>query len=205
MAKKTGATDPSKEEIEFIFECFAKNLTINATLDEMQDTGFPVRGRRFMANMLKEFNVAKKVLDTQLNREIAPIIVESKKKHFLHLAELANSLLEDGLDNVEINTNERSNINGKKYVIINDHSDEAVNTKYLYASLIANIDVTIRKYSKSEVDDLFSHLLAEYPEVDDGDTNTYIKDKPFELIEILHLLARRKTFKGTCPVCEEWQ
>jgi hypothetical protein len=32
-----------------------------------------------------------------------------------------------------------------------------------------------------------------------------VKEQPYELIEILITLTERKTFKGTCPVCRDWQ
>lgn len=31
-----------------------------------------------------------------------------------------------------------------------------------------------------------------------------LKNDPFELIQILRVLVRRRTFKGTCDLCKDW-
>ena len=75
----------------------------------------------------------------------------------------------------------------------------------LCGSLVANFDIACRKFSPFDVDCLISHIEAEYPEIESDNLSTIMRDNPFELIEILGILARRKTFKGTCPVCKDWQ
>lgn len=49
------------------------------------------------------------------------------------------------------------------------------------------------------------HLYAEWPE-ELKNEGLYItaEEQPYQLIETLRLLAERRTFKGTCPVCEDW-
>ena len=51
----------------------------------------------------------------------------------------------------------------------------------------------------------FPHLLSELPdEMKNENWLPIVEEYPFQLIETLRLLAARKTFKGTCPVCEGW-
>ena len=45
-----------------------------------------------------------------------------------------------------------------------------------------------------------AHFEAEY-----GDFYELLRQSPGKLVNAIRVLAQRKTFKGTCPVCEEWQ
>ncbi len=49
------------------------------------------------------------------------------------------------------------------------------------------------------------HLKSELPEELKTELFYIVVEKqPYLLIETLRLLAARKTFKGTCPVCKDW-
>ena len=60
-------------------------------------------------------------------------------------------------------------------------------------------------HSAWDWDCLLSHLQAECPEVEAKGFEQAVRETPYEVIDALRLMARRKTLKGTCPVCEEWQ
>ena len=85
MGKQAG---PSPEELEFIFDCFSRGLSDKEVLDEMQDTEFPVRNPRFMRERRKEFNTAKKVLETTLRRQVDPFIAKAREEHLNKLHSL---------------------------------------------------------------------------------------------------------------------
>ena len=59
MGRKPGA---SPEELEFIFRCFGRGLVNKEVLDEMEDTEFSKRSPRFIRELRKHFDVARKVL-----------------------------------------------------------------------------------------------------------------------------------------------
>jgi hypothetical protein len=60
MGKKPGA---SPEELEFIFKCFLRGLTTTEVLAEMEDTEIPKRSPRFIRELRKHFDAARKVLE----------------------------------------------------------------------------------------------------------------------------------------------
>lgn len=131
------------------------------------------------------------------------VALQSKKEHFEDLAIVACSLLEDGLDNVIINDGDKQSTENK-YTMIQEHKDVEILKRDLYLYLLANTDITIRKFSQFDVDCLFSHLMTEYTQIEEIGYSVFIETDPFELIKILRIVSRRKTFKGTCPVCAEW-
>ena len=78
MGKQAG---PSPEELELIFNCFARGLSDREVLDEIQDTEFPVRNPRFMRERRREFNAARKVLEVTLEQQIDPTLAKAKEEH----------------------------------------------------------------------------------------------------------------------------
>lgn len=70
-----------------------------------------------------------------------------------------------------------------------------------------NIILTFHDYTEWFYANCFlPHLYAEWPEeLKNKGLSIVAEEQPYQLIETLRLLAERKTFKGTCPVCKEWQ
>jgi len=193
MGKNPGA---SEEELEFIFKCLADNLPDRTVLEELESESFPKRGIRFIADRRREFNAAKRVLRAKLEKEIDPIVVQSKQKHYEELTELAHALLEDGLDNMEQDRD--------KLTLIEDHGQREITESELNAILIANKDIAIRKYTTNRMENLVTHLVAENEEMGIRGFDNYLAENPIDLIELLSLLCQKRTFKGKCRVCDEW-
>ncbi len=71
----------------------------------------------------------------------------------------------------------------------------------LIRDLKSSIEEARQKYrSLDEFDHFLMHLEAE--EASYEDLNGYVETHPMELVNLLKILVSRKTFKGTCPVCE---
>lgn len=70
-----------------------------------------------------------------------------------------------------------------------------------------NIELAYQDYTEWFFKECFlPHLHAEWSEeLKDKGFYIVMYEQPYLLIETLRLLAERKTFKGTCPVCEDWQ
>ena len=189
--------EPTAEELEFIYSLVSK-MSDQAILGEMQDTTFPLRSQGFITRRRREFNAAKKVLQVQLQKEIDPIIVQNKKEHFEHLAEIAILLLDGGLDKIS-----NIQIAGQYEILEERYTAKTLTSDQLIAALEENLSHAYQKYVDWQVDgQLFAHIEAEYPDL--KNVWTYIDEHPFEYIEILRTLAQRKTFKGTCPVCKDY-
>lgn len=136
------------------------------------------------------------------------VIVKQTAMHFADLAGIAKSLLANGLGSVSCpgwTTNQPRQV---KYLLpsVTAASGYDELTKEQLASHLNSNVAAITK----ENDWLFRrcfipHLKSELPE--ELSTKPFFKvveERPYELIEILRMLAARKTFKGTCPVCEGW-
>lgn len=133
------------------------------------------------------------------------VIVKQTAVHFADLADIAKSLLANGLGSVSCpgwSTNRSQQV---KYVIPNANAASQYDelTKEQLTSLLNNNIAAITK----DKDWLFRHcfiphLKSELP----GELRTklffeIIEEQPYKLIETLRVLAAKKTFKGTCPAC----
>jgi len=197
VGKQPGA---SPEELEFIFECFLRRLSDGEVLEEMQDHPFPLRSVRFIRDRRREFNAARKVLEIQVQKEFDPIIVKRKEEHFEHLADIADKLLARNLDKVIQKT---SPPRGDQFDMFEYFwKGIGITREHLSDILGEHVDAF---FDANDVDFEYflSHLKAEYPEIESKGLDRVVKENPYELIETLRILARRKTFKGTCPVCED--
>jgi hypothetical protein len=68
----------------------------------------------------------------------------------------------------------------------------------------AGVDTYVHS-SEYDVDSCFvPHLVAEYPEIKATGFEEFFVQESLKLINILKLLLRRKTYKGTCPICMDW-
>lgn len=83
---------------------------------------------------------------------------------------------------------------------------EPGNERSITVSEISNL-LSLNYDGLYDVEDIFdaecfvSHFNAEEPSLKIPED---IGIKPFEIIQRLKILSRRKEFKGTCPVCESW-
>ena len=197
--------EPTAEELEFIYSHLEK-LSDQEVLEEMKDTEFPLRSLGFLKRRRREFNVAKKVLQIQLEKEIDPIIVQRRKDHSDHLADIAKGLLSGNLDNIEAkSTKTGDQYNIFEYIFWEGGAGQVITRKQLSDMMERNIELFYEQPNDTyDLDCFLHHLVAEYPEVQSKGFNNFAKENPYELVEILRLLARRKTFKGTCPVCKDW-
>lgn len=197
MAKKRGAEDPTSEELEFIFQCFAENLTIGATLDEMQDEGFSVRSKRFMSQKKKEFDAAKKVLAIQLGKEIDPIIVELKRKHYKDLVKVSKALLSNGIDSIRFIAEDDYELQKS------DIGRISLNRRELIQDLKNNLESVQQHFRSMDMFDYFkAHLEAEHPPC--KNLEEFIETYPMELVNVLKRLCARGIFKGKCLVCQDF-
>lgn len=187
--------EPTIEELEFIYS-HLKKLSDEEVLEEMQDTEFPVRSKGFIKRRRREFNAAKKVLETDLKKELDSIIIKRKEQHNDELAKIADSFLEGDLARIPYDATDKT----QEYEL---DTGESLTRKELIARLRDNIFQACDKYERYRVMDwLATHLESDY--LSGKDLFAFIETRPVEFINIIRTLAARKTFKGTCSVCKEW-
>ena len=64
-ARRGKQSEPTAEELEFIYSRIQR-MSDKAILDEMQDADFPLRSVGFIKRRRREFNAAKRVLETDV-------------------------------------------------------------------------------------------------------------------------------------------
>jgi len=88
-------------------------------------------------------------------------------------------------------------------MLIEESDFEDISRSHLVERIENNIEYICKTYSVYDFWDCFlPHLLDEVPGRQDFEQ--LYNYHTIEFINILRILAQRKTFKGTCPICEDW-
>jgi hypothetical protein len=199
---------PTADELKFVYDLLAQGYSdtdiigkyeeLNrhdklGTLQSRQDVRF-IRQRR------KEFEAARAVLEGHIKKSENPLILDAKREHFHHLSEIAKALLPQQNASVEQNDS-----GGQfEYWLWEQGKGQGMTHKELGDMLWSAIDTIDERYSMDDFNYLLSHLEAEYPDFQFESLHNIVKNNPYELIQTLTVLAQRKIFKGTCPVCKDW-
>jgi len=201
---------PTAEELRFVYDLIAKgysDLDIVAEYTRLYENSqlmFPLRGdKRFFKDRRRELDAASEVLQEHIKRKVDPIISRYRKEHFDHLADIANLLLAGDLDKILVDTVRGSSSRSDEYQILVNGSLETISQHELVMRLEGNMEAVFVKYGFWDFGCFESHFKAEYSHCQN--LAGLLESNPIELIEALRPLAQRKTFKGTCPVCKDWQ
>lgn len=202
---------PTVEELRCVYDLILRSyedadiLAEYAQLYENGNLMFPYRtDKRFVRERRKELEAASEVLQEHVKKKIDPIVVKRRGEHFAQLASVAKSLLANDLESVLEKQTETlvdytvTSQDGLFYTLDKDD---------LSNQLDDNLQSTFDKYKDWFIKYCFiPHLEAELPEEikAEGLWDGVINEKPYELIYTLRLLAERRTFKDTCPVCKDW-
>jgi len=207
---------PTIEELQFVYEMILNGCTDREILEEyarLLSRGqlmFPMRpDKRFVKARRRELQAADAVLQDYVKRRVDPVISQRKEQHFSRLAEIANSLLSGRLKDIqEIVDPADKDGSRPKYAVFTEYDVDVLaefSPRELIDQLGKNLDLTCEKFGKWDVMGLFiPHLKAENAELESKGILTIIRENPLELIETLRILSSRRTFKGTCPVCQDW-
>lgn len=133
-----------------------------------------------------------------------PRFDDNWKEHNERLAGVAASLLDNGLIRVMKDVTKE----GEVYYYF--HDEDGILRKCTQDDLAWQLDENHESALDKHTDWVFMecfcpHLYAEFPdELKSKGLSGIIDEQPYELVELLRLLAARKTFKGSCPVCKDW-
>lgn len=128
---------------------------------------------------------------------------QSLREHFTQLVDIANLLLEEGVGKVLTIAGESDTPERIYQVVSEDLGLTELTHNQLIGRIEGNIDYVCQHYSTWHMWDCFAaHMEAEYPE--SKDFYKYLNTQTSTLINVLRTMAERKTFKGTCPVCEDY-
>lgn len=134
--------------------------------------------------------------------KVEQLDVKRIEEHFEQLAYVAEKFLSGGLITTELS----DKTTDVEYIIHDVRDDD----KYYTASkegLVEILKERIEMLDKSPIKwdfntCLFPHLIPEFTELSPSTFLELISLKPYEVIEQLRLIIKRKTAKGLCPVCE---
>jgi hypothetical protein len=127
------------------------------------------------------------------------------EEHNAKLAGVADRLLANDLKRVMKWVEPPSDIEYLLWDGSETHVLERLTEDDLSGQFEQNIGLAYQEYTEWFFKECFlPHLYAEWPE-ELKNKGFYIvaEEQPYLLIETLRLLAERKTFKGTCPVCKD--
>lgn len=147
--------------------------------------------------------------EEQKHRQFDPTVARRREWHFDRLADIASAFLINGIDTVmpSIDTVMPRTIRGDEYgrskYTVGEQEVEISNFE-LSLALQANIQSVLSRFSPWDITCLIYHLKAESPEIESKGFTDVVRENPYELIDRLRVLARRKLFKGTCPICQDW-
>ena len=92
-----------------------------------------------------------------------------------------------------------------RYLTLQAHPEEPPGDES--GGMPTTIRLSVSLYSDAFLaENLLLHLMAEFPEIPWPSCwdELHGTDVPPELLEVLQLVAARRTFKGTCDICREW-
>lgn len=137
-----------------------------------------------------------------------------KKEHSDLLGDIAHILLSGDLDTLTLRTLTGDLKDDPRWIEYYAHfkyslidrfdSISQITQQQLAFIMERNIETVLWRYGKKYLDSFLSHLEAE-PDIASKDLYRLLEEKPFQLVKVLRLLAIEKMFKGTCPVCNDWQ
>jgi len=194
---------------------------------------FPYRtDKRFVKERRKELEAAKRVLkDAQVKAD--PNVVEQQNRHSIQLIDMLELLLTSddkrvsapSLVNIshvskqskefkkyesivkEFASSDRR-LSEDQYVVVNWPSSTGdVLSKSMLIEILKNNVRKIKGHFSTYLFDecLIPHIITELSSAGITDTwDKVVEEQPYELIQVLKILAAKKTFNGKCPICKDW-
>ena len=136
-----------------------------------------------------------------------PSVPGNWEEHYAKLADVADKLLANDLKRVMKWVDTTGDI---EYLLWDESETyilERLKEDDLSGQFEQNISLVYQEYMEWFFREYFlPHLYAEWAEElrSKGFYNV-MYEQPYVLIETLRLLAERKTFTGSCPVCKDWR
>jgi len=151
---------------------------------------------------------ASGVLQEYVRRRVDPVIVKAKQEHFEYLADISKTLLSGGLHDLTlIYAPEDADCKHPLYAVLQHQPSvepvESWTLDELRGRLRENLALAYDKFGESQVNSYYlPHLKEEITDL--KSLNIFIDDAPISFIETIKVLSNRKTFKGICPICQDW-
>jgi hypothetical protein len=133
----------------------------------------------------------------------ANIAPESRRKseHFKQLAEIAEVIIEDDLDQIT----EKPGKPGQYHISHkNNEVEELIRDELVYL-LEGNMDIAMTLFGSDLWHSFESHMKAENHDIESWGLKGAAASHPIQLVALLKQIVETKTFKGDCPICQDWR
>lgn len=213
---------PTSEELRFVYDLLIKGYEEADVLAEYASRYsagtlmFPYRtDKRFVRECKKELKAAREVLQEHAKR-VDPVIAKKQEDHFNYVLEIAKALLTtfDYLEDVQENPDKGEQ--HKEYIQAMSDGYRPLSRAELSSGLQRNLAVMhglimgyegwdeSKIYPRIDIECLISHLEEECSEVKSKELYQAIEENPYKVIDSLRVLCRKKRFKDTCSICQDW-
>ena len=137
-------------------------------------------------------------------RKAKPIISKPLQTHFRELGNIVDFLWSEGLHRVVAKDTKRGDqFDIFEYVF--EEGGQAFTRENLSKMVFTTWDYAGAAYGSWKLECLLWHIKAERPDIESKGFADFVKENPYQFVETLGVLVRRKTLEGTCPICKEWQ
>jgi hypothetical protein len=161
------------------------------------------RDTRTIERWISNYVKANEEKAKEAQRSGNPQILKAKQDHFDQLADMADWCSSLNLNTVRpINgaSTQQSNQEPLYYLA---GEGKNITTDELRDRIISLIDWG-RAHFGALMDHFITHLAAEFDNIRPQECEQYLLDNPYLVVDMIRNLALRKTFKGKCPVCQDW-
>ena len=130
---------------------------------------------------------------------------KAKKKHASEIGTIADYIWAQGLSSVVPSTTKRGDqFDIFVYVVMDKGVGQGVTREWLAKRILDVWSNTHDWFDHWKLECLCEHIRAEIPGIGDSDFWTFMEQDPYKFVEAVGTLIRRKTLKGTCPICKGW-
>ena len=210
----------NKEELRFLYKLIIDGYSDTDILKEYSvlhdagDTRFPLRtSEDFISDRRQEMEVAVQILKDGIKTMINPLIMKQKEEHQQQLSEISSMLLGNDLNTVEESSTTgiyglRKNGMFRYRYIIKDHNNRKVQlSRYqLFNMFRKNVENACQRYTQFVFYECYiPHLKNEIAEIEEEGFWPQVERQPFEVISAIRELSKLETFKGICPLCNDFE
>jgi len=179
-----------------------RGLSLDEVLSLLQDKGHEIWAKSTVSKWEKGIHRPKREIVEALE-DILGIRKGTLQREFMDLTEIESE--HEAFDLIALKRLEEHFEHLAKIAEWLSRGDQGLSGAFLSAWLISSFKVSSEFFGDSDLDCFLSHLKVEYPDLESKEYNEIATEDPVSLLNVLKILVQRGTFKGKCPVCEEWQ
>lgn len=208
-----------QDELRFIYKMIIDGYSDSDILEEYitlhnnDANSFPLRSEAFIRERRQEMEVAVQILKDGITTMLNPLIAKQKEEHQKQLSEISSVLLSNDLNTVEESSSiglyglRKNGMFRYQYVIRDHHNKPIQLSRYqLFNMFRKNVETACQRFTQFVFYECYiPHLKNEILEIDEEGFWPQVERKPFEVISAIRELSKLDTFKGICPLCNDFE